>query len=312
MDENLMLSAFLALGLALVFLGLDLILTGRFLALHKRIDSYSTGELGAALGEEPRAGSRGRFGASNWRRQIATELARADLPITPTEYIFANLLTAGLGLSAGYLLFQNPLLAALGGVAGLAIPRVYVRYLQRKRLEAFESELDSTLLLLSNALRSGFGLAQAMDAVAKESPPPISTEFRRVMREISLGLPIQEALDNMLRRNPSLDLDLVITAVRVTYEVGGNLSEVLDRIAGTIRERTRLAGEIRALTAQQRFSAGVLTVLPGGLLAIIYVINPVYISQLWQETCGLAMLALGGALVVIGLLFIRRILAIKY
>ncbi|MBI4788581.1 MAG: type II secretion system F family protein [Chloroflexi bacterium] len=309
MDLQLLVSAFFALGIALMFQGLDLMISGRRAALRSRIDRYATSpkELPAetTLGK-PGAGSR------DWARQLRTELARADVLITPSEYVLAMLLFGLVGLLAGYFVLGNVPLALLGTILGLAAPRFYIKYLQYKRLVAFQSGLENALPLLANMLRSGYGLSQALDALSKELAPPLATEFGRVVRELSLGLSLQDALANLVRRNPVLDLDMVVTAINVNHDVGGSLAAVLDGIADTIRDRVRIAGEIRAITAQQRLSATVLMLLPFGVSLAIYVMNPDYIALLWQSTCGLSMAVVAGILLVIGYFTIRRILALKY
>ena len=312
-DANIWISGFLALGIGLVFLGLDLIVSGRSQNLQNRLSAYAPAENKRALREKEEAGTglKKKNAATNWGREIQTELARADVPITVTEYLLANVVLSALGFLIGLLLLGSPLLGLFGMLVGMLAPRWYLRFLQAKRIEAFNGGLEGALVMIANVMRSGSGLSQAMESVSREVAPPISTEFARVVREVGLGLPIHEALDNLLRRNPSLDLDLTITAIKVNHEVGGNLAEILDRIAGTIRERVKLAGEVRALTAQQRFSAVVLTLLPVAVSLTVFVLNPEYISALWQSVCGFMMLGVGALLMGTGILVIKRILAIR-
>lgn len=313
MEINVFAAAFFALGIALMFLGLDLVISSRRVVLDNRIGSY------ASLPPEPpdQTSTSGtdrsnKTAGRNWKRRIAVELARADLPITPSEYLLATLLFALLGWLVGLMILHNPVLGLVGLVVGIISPWLYVSYLQHKRLEAFDGELEGALTMLANTLRSGSGLVQAMESVAKEFAPPLSTEFGRVVREVSLGVGLSEALDNLVRRNPSLDLEMVVTAINVNHEVGGNLAEVLDRISQTIRERVRMASEVRALTAQQRLSAIVLVFLPIAVSFVVYMMNPNYMALLWQNTCGLIMLGVGLFLLSIGILMIRRILVLKY
>jgi tight adherence protein B len=141
--------------------------------------------------------------------------------------------------------------------------------------------------------------------------PPVSAEFQRVIREVGLGLTLQQALENLYRRIPSDDLDFMITAINIHREVGGNLAEILDTLAHTIRERVRIMGEIRAITAQQRLSALILSLLPVALGLVLYAMNPPYIASLWQSTCGLAMLGVGGVLIVLGYFTVRQIAVIE-
>lgn len=314
LETNVWLSGFLALGIGLLFLGLDLIISSRSKRLHNRLGGYalSTGRGTSAQADSDESPLNRRSLATRWGRDLQTELARADLPLTVSEYVLVNLVVGALGFMIGWIFLGNPGLGLVGLLVGIFSLRWYLRFLQAKRLEAFNGGLEGALAMIANVMRSGSSLSQAMDSVSREVAPPMSTELSRVTREVGLGLPIYQALDNLLRRNPSLDLDLAITAIKVNHEVGGNLTEILDRIAGTIRERIKLASEVRALTAQQRFSAVVLTLLPFAVGLGVFVLNPQYIATLWQSSCGLLMIGTGALLLGIGVLVIRRILAIQF
>jgi tight adherence protein B len=154
---------------------------------------------------------------------------------------------------------------------------------------------------------------QAMEAVSRELPPPISDEFRRVVQEMQFGVPMERALDNLLRRIPSDDLDFVITAINVQREVGGNLSEILDTISFTIRERVRIKGEIRVLTAQVRQSGQFLSLIPIILTAVLYFINPEYLGTFFEESilCGVGALGFAAFLIVAGYFVMQRIANIE-
>jgi tight adherence protein B len=196
---------------------------------------------------------------SSWGDRIAKELARADLKFKPGEYIAVMVIAAfAMGVVGFYIGTQSIVVAILGVVFGAFLPRIYVKREQSKRLVRFDSQLADMLNLMVNGLRAGYSNLQAMEAVSREMPNPIADEFRRVVQEISLGVPTERALDNLLRRIPSDDLDLVITAMNVQREVGGNLAEILDTISHTIRERVRIKGEIRVLTSQVMYSGRVL------------------------------------------------------
>lgn len=314
MESNLFIAAFFAVGVALMFLGLDLVLSGRIVVLENRLDGHAPlpAESITAAGTPQDAAQMRGVGRASWNRRLAAELARADLVITPREYGLATLLFATTGFLFGFAILKNPVIGLLGLVLGLVLPWLYVGYCKGKRANAFNDELESALTLLSNTLRSGYGLTQAIESVAKESAPPLSVEFARVVREVSLGLTVQDALTNMVRRNPSLDLEMVVTAIHVNYEAGGNLSEVLDRIAETIRDRVRMLREVRAITSQQRLSAVVLVLLSPIVSLIVFALSPGYIALLWQNTCGILMLVTAGSLLLLGLLVIRKILDFKY
>ncbi len=314
MEANLFVAAFFAIGIALMFLGLDLVLSGRMVVLENRLDGHAPLPAAPVSGEgtAPDAARVRGVGRESWNRRLAAELARADLAITPREYGLATLLFAATGLLFGFAILKNPLVGLVGLAAGVLLPWFYVGYCKTRRANAFNDELESALTLLSNTLRSGYGLTQAIESVAEESAPPLSVEFARVVREVSLGLTVQDALSNLVRRNPSLDLEMVVTAIHVNYEAGGNLSEVLDRIAETIRDRVRMLREVRAITAQQRLSAVVLVLLSPIVSLIVFALSPGYIGLLWQNTCGITMLGTALFLMLLGLMVIRRILSFKY
>jgi len=164
-----------------------------------------------------------------------------------------------------------------------------------------------------NGLRAGYSTMQAMEAVSKELPPPISDEFRRVVQEMQLGIPMERALDNLLRRIPSADLDFMITAINVQREVGGNLSEILDTISYTIRERIRIKGEIRVLTAQVMTSAKILSAVPILLGIFLWFFNREYMEGLFDNgpTCGFGALGAALLLIILGYVVMSKIADIE-
>ena len=213
--------------------------------------------------------------------KIARDLARADLKFKVGEYfilIAACILV--LGLFAYFIGNQNWISGLIGGVAGYFIPGFYVKQKQKQRLQKFQDQLADMLNLMVNGLRAGYSTMQAMESISKELPPPVCDEFRRVVQEMQIGIPMETALDNLLRRIPSPDLDFVITAINVQREVGGNLSEILDSISFTIRERVRIKGEVRVLTSQVRASGAVLSLIPLGLTCLLWFMSPTYIMHM--------------------------------
>jgi tight adherence protein B len=179
------------------------------------------------------------------------------------------------------------------------------------RLNAFNKQLPDTISLLSNALRAGSSFLQSVELVSRESPPPMGPEMGRVVREVNLGLGMEEALANMVRRIKSDDLDLMVTAIGVQQQVGGNLAEVLDTIAFTIRERVRIKGEIRTLTAQGRYSGYIVAFLPVAIAVTLNFINPEFMRPLFTELIGQILLATGLIMMSIGFFAIRKITDIK-
>jgi tight adherence protein B len=215
---------------------------------------------------------------------IQDRIRRADIKIRVSEYIILMFICAAGGAAVGYFLIKGGIiLLIVGAFIGLRIPKMYIGFSANKRVRQFNDQLGDTLTLWVNALRAGSSVLQGMETIATESVPPISVEFERVVQEVRLGLSVEQSLANMYSRVPSEDLDLVITAVNIQREVGGNLAEVLDSISFTIRERVRIKGEIRTLTAQGRASGWIITILPVALGFMMFLINPDYISELWIQ-----------------------------
>ena len=196
-------------------------------------------------------------------------------------------------------------------IIGYFLPTFYVRYRVSKRLKKFNGQLGDTLTLLSNALKAGYSFAQAIDTVAKNAVEPIGDEFGRAVREMNLGGSPDEALSNITKRIASNDFDLVATAYSIHRTVGGNLAEILDNIAYTIRERVRIKGEIQTLTAQARASGSIITALPLLLATFMFFVTPTYFQPMFSSIIGWILLAIGGFMIFIGNLIIRRIVAIE-
>ena len=256
-----------------------------------------------------------RVERSSWGGGIARELARADLKLKPAEYI-ALMVIVGIGVGVvGWFFGGRSLVFSLVGVlVGISMPRIYVRRQQGRRLIHFSEQLPDMLNLVVNGLRAGYSIMQAMEAVSKELPPPISDEFRRVVQEMQLGLPMERTLDNLLRRIPSDDLDLTVAAMNVQREVGGNLAEILDTISYTIRERVRIKGEVRVLTSQVVYSSRFLSAMPVLITLILYWLNRSYMMMFFDpETrmVGIPMLVFGGMMIVAGYFVMNKISAIE-
>jgi tight adherence protein B len=251
---------------------------------------------------------------SDWFESISKDLAQADLKLRPTEYLMLIILSCiGVGAVAGFLL-GNIVLAPIGAVVGFFLPGMYVKQKQKGRLHQFEAQMADMINLTVNSLRAGYSVIQALESVSKEMPAPTSVEIRRVVQEVQIGLTLDVALDNLLRRMNSPDLKLIITAINIQREVGGNLAEILDTISHTIRERVRIKGEIRVLTAQQSITGYLIGFLPFGLGLFIYLYNPSYVGKFWAEEsrmCGIPMLICGLLLVAIGFIAVRKIVQIE-
>ena len=260
----------------------------------------------------------------DWGANMARELARADLQLRPSEYL-AIRVAAVIGAPLVVYLLGATILPSLGSpiailvalILGWWIPRFYVGRRKARRLSAFNDHLADTITLVANALRAGASFLQAIELVVRETQPPISTEFNRVIREVNLGLPFEQALANMVRRVRSEDLELMTTAITIQHQVGGNLAEILDSIAFTIRERIRIKGEIKTLTAQQRMSGYVVAGLPIFLVVILAVIAPTFMEPMFGAPyivgipLGVIVLAVGAIMMLIGFLAIRKIVDIE-
>jgi tight adherence protein B len=259
------------------------------------------------------------FGAN-----LAREIARADLKLKPSEFlaIWAGAIVGVpllfVALSIALPALRTPLALLVGVLLGFILPRIWLSRRKSGRLNAFNKQLPDTITLIANALRAGSSFLQAIELVVRESRPPISTEFGRVIREVNLGLPFDQALENMVRRVKSDDLELMATAISIQHTVGGNLAEILDSIAYTIRERVRIKGEIRTLTAQQRLSGYVVGFLPIGLAGFIFLAAPTFFDPMWDSEinigglpAGVVIIALGAVMMFIGFMLIRRIVDIE-
>jgi tight adherence protein B len=256
--------------------------------------------------------------------RLSTDLARADLKMRPAEFVLLWAITPIVFVAAAFAIgiifegFRNPGALVAFFILGIFAPRWYLRRRQAQRLRAFGEQLPDTITLLANSLRAGSSFLQGMELVTREARPPISEEFERVVREMQLGMALQPALNNLVRRVASEDLELMVTAIQIQSQVGGNLATVLDAIAHTIRERIRIKGEINTLTAMGRYSGYVITLLPIGLAAILFLISPSYIGIMVEKPPELLGLPMGVVFFLVGLismgigyLFIRRIVDIK-
>lgn len=261
-------------------------------------------------------------GRYSWGQSMARSLARADLKLRVGEYIAVILITTVGGAALGWFLAgrgQGGMLASLPGVllgagVGFFAPRIYVGRLQGRRLMRFDNQLADMLNLMVNGLRAGYSIMQAMEAVSRELPPPISDEFRRVVQEMQLGIAMDVALENLTHRIPSRDLALVVTAMNVQREVGGNLAEILDTISHTIRERVRVKGEIRVLVTQVMMSGKFLALMPIFLIVGMYFLNRSYMMRFFNPETrmfGIPILITGAFLIAIGYFIMTRIADIE-
>ncbi len=310
-------------GFALLLIVVGLVVTSReekkFVA--DRLDRYTQEALEATAAPEAQKGNAladfisGQATRFSWGQTLAKDLARADLKLRVGEYLMLLIICAGgVGALAWYLGGRSILSLGIGAVVGVFIPGIYVRTAQRRRLLRFDDQLADMLNLVVNGLRAGYSTMQALEAVSKELPPPISDEFRRVVQEMQLGIPMERALDNLYRRIPSGDLDLVITAMNVQREVGGNLAEILDTISHTIRERVRIKGEIRVMVSQVTMSGKFLSAMPLLLAGALYFLNRSYMMNFFNKETrwiGIPALIIAAVIIAIGYFSMQKIADIE-
>ncbi len=306
-----------AVAVFLFFLGI-----GRLLAAEEPVDERMaqygiTGDFGD-IGDESASGERGQrltglnraLAGLSISASLSSLLSRSDSRMTAAEFTLIMLGTAAAGFFLGWL--QLGLLP--GVLVGLVVgylPIVYLRSQVTRRRVKFAEQLPDALSLLVGALRSGYGLLQGIEMLVTQMPAPMASELARVVRMVGLGLPMQRALAEMARRMENDDLDLVVTAISVQYELGGNLAQTLETISETIRDRVRIKREIRSLTGQQRATAYLLAIMPVATAAILYVINPSYIGRLF-EPGWIRVLPIAAVLMIaLGFMAMNKIVAIE-
>ncbi len=324
-------------ALAVVLIAVGLATSGGGSGVNARLERYASGKPEAKAASSGAGGIAGMLNDSaavaslnrvveqrDFGANLARDIARADLKIKISEY-FMIWIGCILGVPAVMFLLSvvfpalaNPFVLLIGALIGFMIPRFWLNRRKNGRLNQFNKQLPDTITLIANGLRAGSSFLQAIELVVREARPPVSTEFARVIREVNLGLGFDDALENMVRRVRSDDLELMATAISIQHNVGGNLAEILDSIAYTIRERVRIKGEIRTLTAQQRLSGYVVGFLPIGLAGFLFIAAPGFMSPMFDDSvsvaglpAGVIILIVGGFMMFIGFMFIRKIVDIE-
>lgn len=247
----------------------------------------------------------------NFTKNLDFKLKQAGIPLFGAEFIIVSLIGAFLGAILLYIITLN---LSIGLATGFAVPIVlwlWVVILVNRRRRAFTEQLGDCLTTVANALRAGYSFQQAMDVVAKEMEPPISTEFERMSTDVAMGVTLEDAMEQMNKRVGSPDFDLVVTAVLIQREIGGNLAQILDTISETIQERIRMKREINALTAQGRFSAVVLLMLPIVVAVFCWIFNHDQMQLFITEEVGHIAIGVAVGLEVLGYIIIQRIVDIE-
>jgi tight adherence protein B len=238
-------------------------------------------------------------------------LDQADLHVTPSRLVMFSGMAGMLGALAVSVISVSILLTIGGGLVAASLPFAHVWWTRKKRFEAFLENLPDALDLMSRALSAGHAFSEALHMVSSEMPEPIAGEFRKAYEEQNLGLSLKLALENLTQRIPLLDLRMCVTAIMIQRETGGNLAEILEKVAHTIRERFRIMGDLKTLTTSSRMSAWLLCGLPIFVTIMITIMNPDYMSILWKDQRGHYLIAAAMFLQVTGMLIVRKILNIK-
>jgi len=246
-------------------------------------------------------------GATRLRRL----LEQAGMQLKPGKFVLITGVVALVSYLIVLQLSRSSLLAAVLGIAAGFIPIAVVIFKRQRRLRQFERHFPEAIDLLSRAVRAGHAFSTGMEMIGKELPEPVSGEFRTTFEEQNLGLPLREALFNLTERVPLIDVRFFVTALLIQKETGGNLAEILDNLAATIRERFKILGEVRIRTAQGRLSAGILIALPPMMLLLLRSVNPDYVKVLFEDTMGLIMMTIAVTLQIIGSVILWKIVHIE-
>jgi tight adherence protein B len=252
------------------------------------------------------------IGSMNWWQRSAATLEQADLPLRTAELFYIQV-GAGLLLAmiAAFLFGHGGIFALIALAIGGAIPWFFVKFKASQRLSRFENQLPETLITMAASLKAGHAFNQAVQSAVNEGAEPSAKEFSRVLAEIQLGAPSEQALEAMAQRMHSYNFGFVVMAVNIQRTVGGSLADILDMVADTVRQRQQFEKKVKALTAQGRMSAYVLLAMPFLMALAIFVINPTYMSVLWTEPMGKMMIGFGLVSMFIGSLIIKKIVSFK-
>lgn len=243
-------------------------------------------------------------------KKIEAELIKADLPITAEELLVIKVLFSSAFAFLTFAVFKDFFILFIVFILIWNIPRFLISNRKKERLKLFESQLNEGITIISNSLKAGYSFLQSIAVVSEETSDPFSKEFKKLLKEMSLGIPEEDALKNLLERVESEDLRLVMNAILIQKDIGGNLSEILDNISETIRERQKIKNELKTLTAQGRLSGMILMLIPVFLGMVIYLFNKKYMMLLFTTSTGLTMII--GAVIseAFGFLMIRKIINI--
>ncbi|MGH7906415.1 MAG: type II secretion system F family protein [Candidatus Binataceae bacterium] len=245
-------------------------------------------------------------------RKLEDDLWRAGIYARVTDVLLIIVLLFGAGIAAGQILFGGGLLSLMAGVALGALPIVYIQVRKQRRLRAFVLQLPYALDLLKSSLEAGHSLMRGMQVVVQEFPDPLGGEFRTVLEQTRIGLPLPRALQDMLTRVPEEDLRLLVVAVKVQSEVGSSLAQIIGRLSEIVRTRQRLQNQIKAMTAQSRMGGMIVGILPLALMAFFGATQPAYTHTLFHTASGIKLVKIALTLDVVAFIMIRRLLRSTY
>lgn len=245
-------------------------------------------------------------------QSIATSLEMADIPLKAEEYTAIWMGAAVLPAAAAILLNADFLTVGAIFLIGLILPPIIVARIKNKRISQFETQLGDSLSIVGNCLKAGFTFYQAIESIVNEMPAPISKEFGKVLREVKLGISMDKALLNMVGRLKNDDLELLVSAFNIQRQVGGNLAEILENINSTLKERIRIKGEIKVMTATGRISGIIIGLLPVIMLGALMLINPSYVKMFFETAVGIFMLVVAAVMEMTGFLVVKKIVNIKF
>jgi tight adherence protein B len=320
MDSAILTIVFMAAGtVVLIVLGAQKVFTQKKEQLEKRMVVVSAREdtTVAAAKVEKKAdwlnvgGIVSRLAGPEFLNKQAEMLASADVPWRPGEFLTVRLTFATVALAGCLALTDRTEIVAAMAAAGFWLPVLHIKRRKAKRQSNFDMQLPDALQLIVNSLRAGFSFNKAMEVAAQASTPPISTDFGSVQREVSLGMTIEDALQAMARRAQSPEFDIVVSAYLIQREVGGNLAVIMEKVADTVRQRLRMRGELRVLTAQGRISGYVVGLLPVAVFGIVMVAAPDYLDPLLKSSAGGAALGFAVFWQALGVFMIKKITDIK-
>jgi tight adherence protein B len=322
MPLEVLLAGLVAGGIIALIIGFERVLRHDKTSIDKRLRRYGGRAYQLTDDEQKQAASvqvtqmlakrvEASISGRTFAAALQTELARGNLKLTVAEFLILQTAAAAAVGVLAWLISGALFVGILFSAMGWFIPKFWLGMRQGGRLKAFNNQLADTIGLLSNSLRSGLSLVQAMEMISREAEPPVAEEFQRVVREIGLGVGPQEALLHLVRRVDSDDLELMVTAILVQFEIGGNLSRILDSISNTIRERVKLQGEIRTMSAQGRMAGYMLSGLPVAIGGMLMLIAPSYMGMLFTPGPWLVLPVAGVVGIVMGSLVIRKLVAIE-